>query len=154
MAEKYFVTEDGLKKLKEELHNLIHVEQEETKQELAAARALGDASENSELDAAREKEGQINERIRELQKQINNAVIIKESKKSSIVTLGSTVEIQELDTKEKLTYKIVGTIEANPTEGILSNVSPLGEALIDHKVNDVVTVKTQQPYDVKIIKIS
>ena len=154
MAEKYLITEEGLKKLKEELHELIHVTREEVKQEVAAARALGDSSENSDLDAAKAREGRVAERISELEKLINNAEIINEKKKSNYVTIGSSVEIQELDTKAKFTYKIVGKVEADPLQGLLSNVAPLGEALLNHKVNDVVTVKSTEPYDVKILKIN
>lgn len=154
MEEKIFVTEEGLNDLKDELYNLIHVTREEVKEELKAARAQGDLSENADYDSARDRQAKVESRIKELEYQIKNAQIITEKKRGSTVRIGSTVEIQELDTKNKLTYKIVGSVEADPLNGLLSNVTPLAEAIMDHKVNDVCTVSVDNPYDVKILKIN
>ena len=154
MEEKFYVTEEGLNDLKKELETLIHVTREEVIEELKAARAQGDLSENADYDAARDHQAKVESRIKELEHQIKNAEIITESKKTNFVRIGSTVEIQELDTKNKITYKIVGSVEADPLNGLLSNVTPLAEAILDHRVNDVVTVKVDAPYDVKILKIS
>ena len=154
MEEKIFVTEEGLNDLKKELDTLIHVTREEVIEELKAARAQGDLSENADYDAAREHQAKVEARIKELEHQIKNAEVIAESRKTNIVRIGSTVEIQELDTMNKLTYRIVGSVEADPLNGLLSNVTPLAEAILDQRVNDVVTVKVDQPYDVKILKIS
>ena len=153
MDDKYYMTEEGLKDLKQELDTLIHVTREEVKEELKAARAQGDLSENADYDAARDHQAQVESRITELEHQIKNAEIITE-KKSNFVRIGSTVELQELDTKNKLTYRIVGSVEADPLNGLLSNVTPLAEAIMDHRVNDVITVNVDSPYDVKILKIS
>ena len=154
MEEKFYVTEEGLNDLKEELNTLIHVTREEVIEELKAARAQGDLSENADYDAARDHQAKVEARIKELEHQIKNAEVITETKKTSFVRIGSTVEIQELDTKNKLTYKIVGSVEADPLNGLLSNVTPLAEAILDHRVNDVVTVKVDVPYEVKILKIN
>lgn len=154
MEEKFYVTEEGLNDLKKELETLIHVTREEVIEELKAARAQGDLSENADYDAARDHQAKVESRIKELEHQIKNAEIISESRKTNFVRIGSTVEIQELDTKHKITYKIVGSVEADPLNGLLSNVTPLAEAILDHKVNDVVTVKVDMPYDVKILKIN
>ena len=154
MEEKFFVTEVGLNDLKDELYNLIHVTREEVKEDLKAARSQGDLSENADWDAARDRQAKVESRIKELEYQIKNAQIITEKKRGTTVRIGSTVEIQELDTKNKLTYKIVGSVEADPLNGLLSNVTPLAEAIIDHKVNDVCTVNVDVPYDVKILKIN
>ena len=154
MEEKFFVTEEGLNDLKDELYNLIHVTREEVKEDLKAARSQGDLSENADWDAARDRQAKVESRIKELEYQIKNAQIITEKKRGTTVRIGSTVEIQELDTKNKLTYKIVGSVEADPLNGLLSNVTPLAEAIIDHKVNDVCTVNVDVPYDVKILKIN
>ncbi len=154
MEEKFYVTEEGLNDLKKELETLIHVTREEVIEELKAARAQGDLSENADYDAARDHQAKVESRIKELEHQIKNAEIIAETKKTNFVRIGSKVEIQELDTKNKITYKIVGSVEADPLNGLLSNVTPLAEAILDHKVNDVVTVKVEPPYDVKILKIS
>ena len=153
MEEKFYVTEEGLNDLKKELETLIHVTREEVIEELKAARAQGDLSENADYDAARDHQAKVESRIKELEHQIKNAEIITESKRTSYVRIGSTVDIQELDTKNKITYKIVGSVEADPLNGLLSNVTPLAEAILDHKANDVVTVKVDAPYDVKILKI-
>ncbi|MBR3264665.1 MAG: transcription elongation factor GreA [Erysipelotrichaceae bacterium] len=153
MEEKFFVTEEGLNDLKQELDTLIHVTREEVIEELKAARAQGDLSENADYDAARDHQAQVESRIKELEHLIKNAELISE-KKSNFVRIGSKVEIQELDTKDKLTYKIVGSVEADPLNGLLSNVTPLAVAIMDHRVGDVVTVMVDQPYDVKILKIS
>ncbi len=153
MEEKFYVTEEGLNDLKKELETLIHVTREEVIEELKAARAQGDLSENADYDAARDHQAKVESRIKELEHLIKNAELISE-KKSNFVRIGSKVEIQELDTKDKLTYKIVGSVEADPLNGLLSNVTPLAVAIMDHRVGDVVTVMVDQPYDVKILKIS
>ena len=153
MEEKFYVTEEGLSDLKEELSTLIHVTREEVIEELKAARAQGDLSENADYDAARDHQAKVEARIKELEHLIKNAEVITETKKTNYVRIGSTVDIQELDTMNKLTYKIVGSVEADPLNGLLSNVTPLAEAIMDQKVNDVVTVKVDSPYDVKILKI-
>ena len=154
MEEKFYVTEEGLNDLKNELNTLIHVTREEVIEELKAARAQGDLSENADYDAARDHQAKVEARIKELEHQIKNAEVITETKKTNFVRIGSTVEIQEMDTKNKLTYRIVGSVEADPLNGLLSNVTPLAEAILDQRVGDVVTVKVDEPYDVKILKIS
>ena len=154
MEEKFYVTEEGLQDLKNELETLIHVTRNEVIEELKAARAQGDLSENADYDAARDHQAQVEARIKELDYQIKNAEIISDKKNTKIVRIGSTVELQELDTMNKLTYKIVGSVEADPLNGLLSNVTPMAEAIIDHRAGDTVTVKVDKPYDVKILKIS
>ena len=154
MEEKFYVTEEGLADLKKELETLIHVTREEVIEELKAARAQGDLSENADYDAARDHQAQVEARIKEVEYQIKNAEIITDSRSKKIVKIGSTVELLELDTKNKLTYKIVGSVEADPVNGLLSNVTPLALAIIDKKVDDVVTVEVEPSYEVKIVKIS
>ena len=154
MEEKFYVTEEGLNDLKQELETLIHVTRNEVIEELKAARAQGDLSENADYDAARDHQAKVESRIKELEHQIKNAELITEKRKANFVRIGSTVEIQELDTKQKLTYRIVGSVEADPLNGLLSNVTPLAEAIMDRRVNDVCTVNVDVPYEVKILKIS
>ncbi|MBQ1899718.1 MAG: transcription elongation factor GreA [Erysipelotrichaceae bacterium] len=153
MEEKFYVTEEGLNDLKNELSTLIHVTREEVIEELKAARAQGDLSENADYDAARDHQAKVEARIKELEHQIKNAEVITETKKTNFVRIGSTVDLLEMDTNNKLTYKIVGSVEADPLNGLLSNVTPLAEAILDQRVNDVVTVKVEVPYDVRILKI-
>ena len=154
MEEKFYVTEEGLKDLQEELQTLIHVTRNEVIEDLKAARAQGDLSENADYDAARDRQAQVESRIKELEHMIQNAEIIEEKKSTKYVRLGSTVEIQELDTNNVLTYTIVGSVEADPLNGKLSNVTPLAEAILDQRVGSVVTVNVDSPYDVKILKVN
>jgi len=153
MEEKFYITEDGLKELKEEYENLVHVVRDEVIEDLKAARAQGDLSENADYDAARDRQAQVESRIKELENMIRNAAIINERKGTKYVRLGSTVTIQEMDTKQKLTYTIVGSVEADPLNGKLSNVTPLAEAILEQKVGSVVRVEVDKPYDVKIVEI-
>lgn len=150
---KYYVTEEGLNDLKKEYEQLVHVTRNEVIEELKSARAQGDLSENADYDAARDRQAQVESRINVLDNMIRNAVIINESKSTKYVRLGSTVEIEELDTRKKLTYTIVGSVEADPLAGKLSNITPLAEAIMDQRVGSVVTVNAKIPYDVKIVKI-
>lgn len=153
MEDKFYVTEEGLDELKKQLDELIHVTRNEVIEELKAARAQGDLSENADYDAARDHQAKVEAKIKELEYQIKNAEIIKDKKSGKTVRIGSTIEIQELDTKNKLTYKIVGSVEADPLNGLLSNVTPLAEAILDKKAGDVVTVEVDKPYGVKILNI-
>ena len=137
MEEKFYVTEEGLNDLKQELETLIHVKRNEVIADLQDARAQGDLSENADYDAARDNQAKIEARIKELENQIKNAEIITEKRRSNFVRVGSIVEIQELDTKAKLTYKIVGSIEADPLNGKLSNASLVGQHLLGSKAGDV-----------------
>ena len=154
MEEKFYVTEEGLNDLKKELDTLIHVTREEVIEELKAARAQGDLSENADYDAARDHQAKVESRIKELEHQIKNAEIISDRRKTNYVRIGSTVLIKELDTGMEVEYKIVGSVEADPLNGLLSNVTPLAEAIMDRKVNDICEVVVDQPYEVKILKIS
>lgn len=153
MEEKFYVTEEGLADLKEELQTLIHVTRQEVIDELKSARAQGDLSENADYDAAREHQAQVESRIKELEHMLNNAEIISEKKGTKYVRLGSTIEIQELDTNDKFTFTIVGSVEADPLNGKLSNETPLAMAVLDKKAGDVVTVAAEDEYDVKILNI-
>ena len=154
MDEKYYVTEEGLADLKKELETLIHVTRNEVIEELKAARAQGDLSENADYDAARDHQAKVESRIKELEYMIRNSEIISESKSTKFVRLGSTVELLELDTNETDVYTIVGSVESDPLNGKLSNVTPLAEAIIDQRVGSVVTVNADIPYQVKIVKVS
>ena len=135
MAEnKIYVTEEGLQKLKDEYQNLVHVVREEVKSELAEARSLGDLSENADWDAARDKQAQVESRIAELESMLNHYELIDMKKGAKkIVSIGSTVKLEFLDTQEEGTYTIVGSTEADPLNGKLSNETPLAKAIIDRK---------------------
>ena len=152
--EKIYVTKTGLSELQNELENLINVVRKEVIEDLQAARAMGDLSENADYDAARDRQAKVEARIRELEAMLSNVEIIKENKGSSkTIRLGSTFTILDLSTNEKETYTIVGGVEADPLNGKLSNVTPLATALIDHKTGDVVDIEALEPYKVKIVSI-
>ncbi|MDO5440277.1 MAG: transcription elongation factor GreA [Erysipelotrichaceae bacterium] len=153
MEDKFYVTEDGLQELKDEYENLVHVVRNEVIEDLKAARAQGDLSENADYDAARDKQAQVESRIKELEHMIRNASIISERKGTKYVRLGSTVTIQELDTKAKQTFTIVGTVEADPLNGKVSNATPLAAAILEQRVDSIVEVDVDNPYKVKILEI-
>ena len=154
MEEKFYVTEEGLNDLKEELSTLIHVTREEVIEELKAARAQGDLSENADYDAARDHQARVEARIRELDEMLPNVKIITKSANAlKTVGIGTNVTFEYQDTKEIESYDIIGTAEADPLNGKLSNETPLAIALIDHKVNDVVKVNVNPSYKVKILDI-
>ena len=154
LDEKFYVTEEGLKELKEEYENLVHVVRNEVIEDLKAARAQGDLSENADYDAARDKQAQVEARIKELEHMIRNAEVISENRGTSYVRLGSTVTVEPMDTQEKITFTIVGTVEADPLNGKVSNATPLAEAILEKKVGTVVTVEVDETYDVKIVEIN
>ena len=153
--DKIYVTEEGLKKLQDEYQNLVHVVREEVKAELKEARSLGDLSENADYDAARDKQSQVESRIAELENMLQHYELIDTTKsKSKIVRIGSTVTIEFLDVKQEATYTIVGSTEADPLNGKLSNETPLAMAILDKKVGTTVTVPVKEPYQVIIIKVN
>ncbi|MEG1733268.1 MAG: transcription elongation factor GreA, partial [Longicatena sp.] len=139
--EKFLVTKEGLEELTKEQDHLIHVVRDEVIRELQEARAQGDLSENADYDAARDHQARVEARIRDLENMISNAEIIVEGKasiKKKSVILGSTVTILDMGDNSEETYTIVGSIEADPLHGKLSNITPLASALMDHKLGDLV----------------
>ncbi|MFZ9197298.1 MAG: transcription elongation factor GreA [Bacilli bacterium] len=152
--EKVQLTREGYDKLKAELRNLIDVIRPEVIEQLAYARSLGDLSENADYDAAKARQADVEQRIRQLEDILSNASIVDDASGSTkIVSFGRTVKILNLSNKKEYTFKIVGTHETNPRDGTISNVSPLGEAIMGGRVNDKVTVKAPKSYQVQILKI-
>ena len=148
------VTEEGHARLLEEYDNLLHVVRDQVAEELKAARAQGDLSENADYDAARDHQARVEARIRQLDDMLKNIVLIDGRKgRSKTVRLGSTVTLEFQDTMERETYTIVGTVESDPINGKLSNETPLAVAIMDHKVNDVVPVLVTPAYNVKIVEV-
>ena len=149
-----YLTQDGLDELKKELDNLINVRRPENVQAIKEARSLGDLSENAEYDAARNEQAQIEARIKQLEKMLENVSIISEVTTDK-VGIGNTVTIKYVEDDEEDEYKIVGSQEANPFESKISNESPIAQALFDHKVGDIVTVESPNgSYDIEIIDIN
>ncbi len=137
----YFLTKKKLTQLQEELQILKTKGRKTISEDLRTAKELGDLSENAEYIEARERQQRIEKKIAELEQMVRNAVVIgQHSKKKDIVDVGSNVEV--VHGGEKLTLFIVGSNEAKPEEGLISNESPLGQALLGHKAGDLVDFKT------------
>ncbi len=139
MAKKEFlVTEEGLQKLREELNDLVQVQRKKIASALKEAKEFGDLSENASWDDAKERQAFIEGRIAEIEHILKNAVAIEPGQADS-VQVGSTVHV-ELETGEQ-TFQIVGSTEANPQEGRISNESPIGKALLGRKPGEEVEVE-------------
>jgi transcription elongation factor GreA len=138
---KNIMTREGLKRYEDELHELKVVRRKEVAQKIKEAREQGDLSENAEYDAAKDEQRDIEARIEELEKILKNVEVVDdEDVTADRVMIGSSVKIYDVEFDEELSYKIVGSTEANSIKGKISNESPVGKALIGAHVGDVVTV--------------
>ena len=150
------VVRDEIEGIIKEKENLINVERPKVIEELQLARSQGDLSENADYDSARDKQAHIESRIKEIDQMLQHAQIIDESQMDTAVAKpGATVTVLDLSEEdgEPETYTIVGTFETDPLNGKISNESPLAKAIIDHGVNEIVSVGVAEPYEVKILKI-
>lgn len=157
MSEKKVVlTYDGLKKMEEELEDLKTVKRKEVAEKIKEARGQGDLSENAEYDAAKEEQAEIESRIIKLEKMLRNAEVIDDEEvRNDIIGIGSRVKLYDTEFQEEIEYIIVGSAEADPMEGKISNESPVGQGLLGHKAGD--TVKIEAPdgeIDFKVLEIS
>jgi len=151
-----FLTKDGFQKLQDELDYLRKVKRQEVADRLHEAMEGGELIENAEYEAAKNEQAFVEGRIQELDILLASAKIIDDNgkKKSDGVQLGSKVTIKEGNFDSE-TFTVVGVAEANPREGKISNESPIGKAIIGHKVGEAVKVETPGgTYTVKILKIS
>ena len=156
MGEKTQLTKEGKKRLDEEYETLINVTRDEVKKQLEEARAQGDLSENADYDAARNRQAEVEGRIKQIENILANYVLIDEEgskKKTNKIALGSTVTIRFLNNGKEEQFMIVGTIESDPFNHKISNASPLGEALIGKTVGEIVEVKGKINYQVEVLKI-
>jgi transcription elongation factor GreA len=154
--EKVFpMTQAGKQKLEQELEHLKTVVRKEVVERIKIARSFGDLSENSEYDAAKDEQAFVEGRITTIENMIRNARIISEDELSKdAVSLGNSVTFVELPEGDEETYTIVGSAEADPFEGKISNDSPIAKSLLGRKVGDQVTVQTPGgEMKVKIIEI-
>lgn len=148
------LTKEGEAKLHAEYRHLVDIDRPKVLEDLNTARAQGDLSENADYDAARNRQAEIEGRIKELEHIFQNAKVINESQKNTkTVSIGTKVELKDLSDDSVETYTIVGTIEASPLKGLVSNISPLGKAVIGKRVGDVCVVKVPNEYKVEILKI-
>ncbi len=142
MAERIPMTAEGKIKLIEELTRLKTVERPKIVREIEAARAHGDLSENAEYHAAKEKQGQVEARIRFIEDQVSRAEVIDRARiDSSKVVFGVTVKLFDSDLERELRYRIVGEMEANIEKNLISINSPIAKALIGKEVGDVAVVQ-------------
>ena len=140
MSQKTYLTPEGEARLKAELIELTGIRREELAQRLRSAIQMGDLSENADYHKAKEDQGFLEGRIQEIEAVLRTAVII-ENKHTDYVTVGSHVTVQEEDFDPE-TYYVVGAKEADPRNGKISNESPIGAALMNHKVGEEVLVET------------
>ena len=156
MAEKqYLMTQKGYDEAVEKLAYLQTVKRQEIVERIAEARSHGDLSENAEYDAARNEQAANELEIAELDYKIKNAVILEENNDKTSVHIGSKVRVYDVDMDEEETYEITGSTEADAMHNKISNESPVGKALLNHKVGD--TIKVNAPnaeYELKIMEIA
>jgi transcription elongation factor GreA len=152
-----FLTKEGFQKLQEELDHLRTAKRQEVAARLHEAMEGGELIENAEYEAAKNEQAFVEGRIQELELLLATAQIIEEngkSKKGDTIMVGSKVTIKE-GNYEPETFVIVGAAEANPREGKISNESPIGKAILNHRLGDIVKVETPGgTYNVKIMKVS
>jgi transcription elongation factor GreA len=139
---KIRMSADGLAKLEKELEYLITVKRAEVAQKLKEARAFGDLSENAEYDEAKNEQGILESKIQEMEMTIANAIIVSEDELSNDeVNVGSVVILKDLELDEKMKLQIVGSTEADPENGKISEDSPIGIAAMKKKVGDIIEVE-------------
>lgn len=158
MASKPIIlTPEGYKKLEEELRNLKVEGRKEIAEKIKEARSYGDLSENAEYDAAKDAQASMEQRITTIENMLKNAQIISENEVSTdTITIGSKVKLYDLEFEEEMEYTIVGSTEANPDEGRISDESPIGSAILGHKIDEVVdvTLANGEVIQFKVLEIS
>lgn len=141
MAKTTQLTRDGLAKLQNELEYLRTTGREEIADKIRVARGYGDLSENSEYDEAKNEQAKIEARIVELEKTLEDVTIINDDVDTDTVTIGVTVTVLDVEYEEELTYRVVGSAEADPINGLISDSSPVGRALLGAKIGDEVVAE-------------
>ena len=155
MAKEYKISAERLKELQDELNYLKTVREKEVAELIKEARSYGDLSENSEYDEAKDEQGRVYSRIAEVENILANCVVIDESDMDGdYVRLGATVTVLDKEFDEEVTYKIVGSQEADPMNGSISEDSPFGKALLGKNVGeDVIVDAPAGPVEYKVLKI-
>ncbi len=134
------ITSEGLEELKNELEELKTVKRKQVSERIKTALAFGDISENSEYDEAKNEQAQVEIRISKLENMIKNAKVIEKNGQQDVVSVGCKVKVKDIEFDEIMVYTIVGSAEADPFKEKISNVSPLGKALIGKKKGDTIEV--------------
>lgn len=143
MADKQIIlTDEGLKKLEDELEELKTVKRKEVAAKIKVALSFGDLSENSEYDEAKNEQAMVEARIAQLEAMLKNVKVLDEEELTTdTVSVGSKVRVKDVEMNEELTYQIVGSTEADPMENRISDESPVGKSLLGHRAGDVVEVE-------------
>jgi len=145
MENEIYLTKEGYKALQEKLDYLKSTKREEISKKIGVAREFGDLSENSEYDAAKEEQAQVEAEISEIENKLRFGKIINQKKlDTSKVNAGCIVKLKDLDFDDELEYRIVGSTESDPANGIISNESPVGKSLLGKKVGDTVQIVLPQ----------
>ena len=154
MAKEYKLSPERLKELQDELNYLKTVREKEVAELIKEARSFGDLSENSEYDEAKNEQGKLYSRMAQVEEILANYVVIEEEEGGDYVRLGSTVTVLDKEFNEEECYKIVGSQEADPMNGAISEDSPFGKALLGKNAGDDVTVDAPAgPVEYKILKV-
>lgn len=155
-VKQFKLTAEGLKQREEELEYLKSVKRKDIADKIKVALSFGDLSENSEYDEAKNEQAQVESRILELETMLKNAVIIDESELSTdVVKIGVTIKLLDMDFNEEEEYRIVGSTEADPLSGSISDECPVGAAVMGRKVGDIIEVEAPGgTINYKIVEIS
>ncbi len=154
-SKKIILTHEGLENLEKELQELKVVRRKDVAAKIKEARGQGDLSENAEYDAAKEEQAEIEARIVTIENMLRNAEVIDSGNVTDTVSIGNTIKLFDSEFEEEIEYTIVGSAEADPFNGKISNESPIGAAIIGHKVGDIVEVDTPDgTINLKILEIN
>lgn len=151
--DRIMLAPESVELYKKELRRLITIDRKVVIQEIKEARMQGDLSENAEYIASKERQAQIEGRIRELEYILENYQLVESATGGNEVRIGSTVEVLKLHKQEKFKFKIVGFVDADPLQNRISNKSPLAKAVLKKRVGDVVQVNAPLRHEVKILNI-
>ena len=153
-GKKIILTHEGLENLEQELQELKVVRRKDVAAKIKEARGQGDLSENAEYDAAKEEQAEIEARIVTIENMLRNAEVIDSGNVTDTVSIGNTIKIFDAEFEEEIEYTLVGSAEADPFNGKISNESPIGATIIGHKVGDTIEVDTPDgTISLKILEI-
>ena len=156
---EFLLTNEGKEQYEKEYRRLLDVERPEVIEQLQAARAMGDLSENADYDAARNRQAQIEARISEIEYILNNYRLVESSeskRKGKTINISNVVTYKEVESGETYTVKVVSSVESDPVTDVnnikVRNECALGKALIGRKIGDIVRVNGIKPYDIEIVE--
>ena len=155
MAKEYKLSPERLKELQDELYTLKTVREKEVAELIKEARSYGDLSENSEYDEAKNEQGRLYSRMAELEEILSNCVVIEEEETDGdYIRMGSTVTVYDKEFEEEQTFRITGSQEADPMNGLISEESPFGKALMGRVAGEEITVDAPSgPVEYKILTV-